>query len=85
MHSIVFSTTKFHRYIFGKQTVIYNDHHKPLEQIFRKYLLSAPLRIQNMMLEVQWYNIDLRYRNGKELYVSDALSRAFIPFKVSEI
>ena len=58
MLSVVFSTTRFHRYIFGKQTVIYSDH-KALEQIFGNPLLSAPMRIQNMMLKLQWYDIDL--------------------------
>ncbi|CAC5361564.1 unnamed protein product [Mytilus coruscus] len=48
MLSIVFSTKKFHCYIFGKKTVIHNDH-KPLEQIFKKLLLAAPLCIQKMM------------------------------------
>ena len=70
MLSVVFRTTSFHRYIFGKQTVIYNDH-KPLEQIFRKPLLSAPMRIQNMMLKLQWYDIDLHYRKGKEMHISE--------------
>ena len=82
MLSVVFSTTRFHRYIFGKQTVIYNDH-KPLEQIFRKPLLSAPMRIQNMMLKLQWYDIELRYRKGTEMHVSDALSRAYLPCQTS--
>ena len=84
MLSVVFSTTRFHRYIFGKQTVIYNDH-KPLEQIFRKPLLSAPMRIQNMMLKLQWYDIDLHYRKGKEMHISDALSRAYLPHQTSDI
>ena len=84
MLSVVFSTTRFHRYIFGKQTVIYNDH-KPLEQIFRKPLLSAPMRIQNMMLKLQWYDIELRYRKGTEMHVSDALSRAYLPCQTSDL
>ena len=64
--------------------MIYNDH-KPLEQIFRKPLLSAPMRIQNMMLKLQWYDIDLHYRKGKEMHISDALSRAYLPHQTSDI
>ena len=76
MLSIVFSTKKFHCYIFGKKTIIHNDH-KPLEQIFKKPLLAAPLRIQKMMLKLQWYDIQVCYRKGKDMKISDALSRAF--------
>ena len=84
MLSVVFSTTRFHRYIFGKQTVIYSDH-KPLEQIFCKPLLSAPMCIQNMMLKLQWYDIDLHYWKGKEMHISDALPRAYLPHQTSDI
>lgn len=84
MLSVVFSTTRFHRFIFGMKPIVYNDH-KPLEQIFAKPLLSAPMRIQNMMLKLQWYDIELHYRKGKEMHVSDALSRAYIPCRVSEV
>lgn len=79
MLSIVFSTKKFHCYILGKKTFVYNDH-KPLEQIFKKPLLAAPLRIQKMMLKLQWYDIQVCYRKGKDMKISDALSRAFLPF-----
>ena len=82
--SVVYSTTKFHRYIFGKKTTVYNDH-KPLEQIFSKPLLSAPTRIQNMLLKLQWYDIEIKYRKGKEMYVANALSRAYIPSHNSEV
>ena len=76
MLSIVFSCENFHSYIFGKQVTVYNDH-KPLEQFFAKPLLAAPMRIQKMMLRLQWYDIEVKYRKGKEMHVSDALSRGF--------
>ncbi|XP_060077661.1 uncharacterized protein K02A2.6-like [Ylistrum balloti] len=77
MLSIVFSATKFHRYIYGKEVKVYNDH-KPLEQLFKKSLLSAPMRIRKMMIRLQWYDITVIYRKGKEMQVSDTLSRAFL-------
>ena len=64
--------------------VIYNDH-KPLEQIFNKPVLSAPMRIQNILLNLQWYDIELRYRKGKETYISDTLSRKYIPDHTTEV
>lgn len=40
--SIVHACTKFHNYIFGTHVTVYNDH-KPLEDIFKKPLLSTNL------------------------------------------
>ena len=75
--SVVYSTTKFHGYIFGKIKVVYNDH-MHLEQIFSKLLLSAPIRIQNMLLKLQWYDFEIKYQKGKEMYILYTLSRAYI-------
>ncbi|XP_021374310.1 uncharacterized protein K02A2.6-like [Mizuhopecten yessoensis] len=83
MLSIVYSCSKFHSYIFGKEVTVYSDH-KPLETLFRKTLLSAPMRIQRMMIRLQWYDLSVVYRKGKEMHVSDALSRAFLPPRVIE-
>ena len=49
MLSVVNGASKFHCYIFGKPVTVYNVH-KPLEQIFKRPLLSAPMKIQNMLL-----------------------------------
>lgn len=49
MLSIVHACTKFHHYIFGKHVTVYNDP-KPLEDIYKKPLLSTPMRIQRMRL-----------------------------------
>jgi hypothetical protein len=78
MLSIVDATTKFHCYIFGKATVVYNDH-KPLEMIFQKPLVSAPMSLQKMLLRLQSYNLKVRYRKGKDMTVTDALSREYLP------
>uniref|UniRef100_A0A2C9L5T5 Integrase catalytic domain-containing protein n=1 Tax=Biomphalaria glabrata TaxID=6526 RepID=A0A2C9L5T5_BIOGL len=72
------STSKFHCYIFGKEVTVNNDH-KPLEQIFKKLLLSAPMRIQKMSIRLQWYDLKVCYRKGKEMFISDTLSRAHLP------
>lgn len=78
MLSIVFACRKFHCYIFGKETTVYNDH-KPLEIIFKKPLLSAPMRLQRMLLSLQWYDLKVSYRKGVEMQLADTLSRAYIP------
>ena len=78
MLSIVHACKKFHPYIFGKEVTVYNDH-KPLEQILKKPLLAAPMRLQRMILNLQWYDLIVKYRKGEEVYLPDTLSRAYLP------
>ena len=51
MLSIVHACKKFHPYIFSKKVTVYSDN-KPLAQ---KPLLATPMRLQRMMLNLQWY------------------------------
>jgi len=76
--AIVFGCKRFHQYIYGKRVVIETDH-KPLEAIFNEPLSQAPSRLQRMLLQLQGYDIDLMYKKGTEMYIADALSRAFPP------
>ena len=50
-----------------------------LISIISKPLDKAPARLQRMLLRLQRYDIDLRYKPGKELYSADTLSRAHLP------
>ena len=75
MLAIVFSTSKFHQYIYGKTVMVESDH-KPLESLFKKPLSMAPQRIQRMMLRVQQYDLIVKYTPGDQLHVADTLSRA---------
>ena len=75
--AIVFACERFHQYIVGKSVRIESDH-KPLETIFAKPLSQCPARIQRMRLRLQVYDIKVQYKPGKELWIADALSRAFI-------
>ena len=60
--------------------------HKPLEVIVRKVLNSAPQRLQRMLLRLQRYNLEIRYKKGKEMFLADTLNRAFLPkVHVSEL
>ena len=60
MVSIVHATEAFHYFIFGKSAVVYNDY-KPLEELFKKPLPSSPLRLQHMLLKLQWYDLEVKY------------------------
>ena len=84
MLSIVHTATTFHCYIFGKEPVVYNVL-KPLEMIFWKPLASAPMRLQKMLLRLQWYKLKVCYRKGKNMTVADALSREYLPEPETEM
>ena len=75
MLAIVFGTSKFHQYIYGKTVMVESDH-KPLESLFKKPLSMAPQRIQRMMLRVQQYDLIVKYTPGDQLHVADTLSCA---------
>ncbi|KAF0024606.1 hypothetical protein F2P81_023408 [Scophthalmus maximus] len=63
--AMVFSMVKFHQYTYGRKVTVQSDH-KPLETIVRKPLLSAPKRLQRMMLRIQKYDLDV-VRNRRHL------------------
>ena len=75
MLAIVHCCKKFHHYIFGKPVTVESDH-KPLQAIYSKPIFAAPMRLQNMMLRLQAYDLTVVYKPGKEIPVGDALSRA---------
>ena len=51
--------------------------HKPLTAIVNKPLHTAPACLQRMLLQLQRYNLKFIYMRGTQLYVADALSRAY--------
>ncbi|XP_054278887.1 uncharacterized protein K02A2.6-like [Macrosteles quadrilineatus] len=78
--AILFACNRFHYYISGKSDVTVQTDHQPLVTIFKKALLSAPKRLQCMMLKLQKYNFELEYKKGSEMTLADTLSRAAIPY-----
>lgn len=76
--AIVFATDRFSQYIMGKEVTVLSDH-KPLMTIFKKPILNSPKRLQRMRLRLQQYNVNVIYKPGKEMYISDTLSRASLP------
>ena len=75
--AIVFACSKFHQYIYRLHTKIQSDH-KPLESIMLKPLHKVSPRLQRMHLKFQKYELEVYYTKGKQLYVADALSRAYL-------
>lgn len=77
MLAIVNACDKFDQYIFGRKAIIETDH-KPIEAIYKKPLYMAPKRLQRMLLKLQKYDLDIVFKPGKELFIADTLSRAFL-------
>ena len=76
--AIAYGAQKFHRFIYGRPTVVESDH-KPLQYSLNRPLHQAPLRLQKMMLTLQRYDLNVKYRPGVELSVADGLSRSCLP------
>ena len=79
MLAIVFGLERFERFVYGKHIEVESDH-KPLEAIHKKSLLSAPKRLQRMLMRTQKFDYTVRYKKGAEMYIADTLSRA-VPVK----
>ena len=81
--AIVFACERFDLYLYGRQQVTVQSDHQPLEAIFKKPLVDTPARLQRMLLRLQRYCLSVCYTKGKEMFLADTLSRAFINDKKS--
>ena len=79
--AIVFSCERFSQYLAGREKITVESDHKPLQSIFQKSILSAPCRLQRMMLRLQRFNLEVKYKPGTKMYVADHLSRASLATK----
>ena len=79
----VFRAEQFHTYVFGHAFTI-ESYHKPLEQIHIKNLADTPVHLQRMLLQLQNYDVTMKYQPGNETLVADALSH-YAPLKAPEI
>ena len=68
----------FHQYLFGRQFTLYMDH-KPIESPVLKPLVDTSPRVQHLMLRLSQYNMNVQYKAGKYLLLSDCLSRLLNP------
>jgi len=59
--AIVFAYEKFDQYLHGRNLINVETDHKPLIPIFKKPLLSAPKRLQRMLLRLQRYTLSVKY------------------------
>ena len=79
MCNIVFATERFEHYLIGKDKVTVLTDHKPLTSIFKKAILNSPKRLQRMRLALLKYPVEVIYKPGSKMFISDTLSRASLP------
>ncbi len=60
--------------------MVHSDH-KPLEAIQKKDLNKVSPRLQLMLLKLLYYRLTTVYKPGREMYIADTLSRAYIDDK----
>ncbi|XP_054759959.2 uncharacterized protein K02A2.6-like [Lytechinus pictus] len=82
--ALVFGINRFHTYLFGKEFTVVTDH-RPLEMIWKKPLRSAPPRLQRLLIKVQGYRCQVKYRPGKDMILSDTLSRLSNPKEARDV
>ena len=73
--AILFGCNKFNQHLYGVKFTVESDH-QPLESIFKRPISKAPPRIQRFLLRLQKYQFEVEFSPGKNLVVSDTLSRA---------
>ena len=71
--AIVFVCQHFSTYLLGRSFVAESDH-KLLEMIAMKNLASAPSHLQRMLLELQKYDVTIKYCLGAQMQLEDTLS-----------
>jgi len=76
--AIVFACQRFSQYLSRREKITVESDHKPLQSIFKKSVLAAPCRLQRMLLRLQRFNLDVKYKPGSQMYIADHLSRAYL-------
>ena len=72
--AVLFSVEHFKHFVYARDVTIITDH-KPLLAVFKKCIHNMAPRLARMMLRLSDYNITMLYKAGKEMFLSDALSR----------
>ena len=84
--AIVFACTKFEKYILGMENVRIETDQKPLVSLLGSKAVNAlPPRITRFRLALMRFNYTIAHVPGKEMYMSDCLSRASVKDSTSNV
>ena len=76
----IWGMEKFHYFLYGKHFTLETDQ-KPLVSIYKKHMVDISPRIQRLVVRGFPYQLfDIQYRRGKEIPLTDALSRVEMGF-----
>ena len=75
--AIVWAYNKFHTYLYGRSDVTVETDHKPLVRLREKPLFQMPPRLQRMFAKIRHHTFTLIHKPGKEIPVSDCMSRLY--------
>ena len=73
--AIVFGCTRFRQYLIGKRVDV-ESNHSALEFTFKKDLNSCPLGLQRFRIRLQEFDLSVKYKPGKLMYLADTLLRS---------
>ena len=68
--AIFFGCERFDHYIYGRHIMVESDH-KPLESLATKSIHAVPKRLQRMMLCLQKYDLNIKYKKGSMMYLAE--------------
>ncbi|GBL83199.1 Retrovirus-related Pol polyprotein from transposon opus [Araneus ventricosus] len=80
--AVNFGLEHFNYYTYGRNITVETDH-KPLLGLSKNPYDSISSRLQRMLLSLNKYNVNLIYVPGKQLIITDTLSRALLNDKIS--
>ena len=71
---ILHELDKFHHYYFSREVLIIMDH-KPLVSMFTNDVATLSQCIQNILLKIHQYRVQIIYKPGPEIFIADWLLR----------
>ena len=72
----VFGMEHNHHHLYVRKVILWTDH-KLLVSISWKPLASVFKRLERLLLRLQQYDCEIRYKPGKEMLLADTLSRVY--------
>ncbi|KAJ8879420.1 hypothetical protein PR048_020028 [Dryococelus australis] len=73
----VFAVEKFHHFTYDNVVCVKSDH-RPLESVVKESLDKVSPRLQHLLLRLLKYNVVISNLLGKEIYIADGLSWAYL-------